>query len=76
MVVYTSSPPVVRGLLPPPTRGLAEWHPVGCFFGGCLIGQVGRVRQVGQVGRLVNVEDLARIRLTSHEGRSFTIRFL
>ena len=26
-------PPVVRGRLPPPTRGLAEWHPVGCGWG-------------------------------------------
>ena len=20
------------GALPPPTRGLAEWHPIGCFL--------------------------------------------
>ncbi len=25
-------PPVVRGRLPPPTRGLAEWHPDGCAY--------------------------------------------
>ena len=29
-------PLVVRGRLPPPTQGLAEWHPAGCFFEGAL----------------------------------------
>ena len=30
-------PLVVRGRLPPPTRGLAEWHPVGCGGGTYLL---------------------------------------
>ena len=30
-------PPVVRGRLPPPTRGLDEWHPVGCFLTSRLL---------------------------------------
>ena len=30
MIVYTPFPPVVRGRLPPSTRGLSEWHPRGC----------------------------------------------
>ncbi len=28
-VGVSSFPPVVRGRMPPPTRGLSEWHPVG-----------------------------------------------
>ena len=40
-------PPVVRGRLPPPTRGLAEWSTLSGAVGAFL----GRVGQVGQVGR-------------------------
>ena len=29
------------GALPPPTRGLAEWHPVGCFLGKGELGELG-----------------------------------
>ena len=29
------------GALPPPTRGLAEWHPVGCFLGEGELGELG-----------------------------------